>query len=91
MNLYVGNISFKATEEDLKTAFEQYGSVVKVNIIKDRFSGESRGFGFVEMSSNDEGKAAIDGMNGNELDGRRLKVNEAHAQGERRGGGARRN
>lgn len=85
MNLYVGNIPFKSTEDDLKNAFGQYGTVTKVNIIKDRFSGESRGFGFVEMGSESEGKAAIDGMNGVDFEGRTLKVNEAHSQGERRG------
>ena len=87
MNLYVGNIPFNSSEEDLKKAFEQYGSVAKVNIIKDRFSGESRGFGFDEMNSESERKAAIEGMNGADFNGRTLKVNEAHSQGERRGRG----
>ena len=77
MNIYVGNLSYGATEEDLRAAFSQYGEVQKVTIIKDKLSGESRGFGFVEMASNEEGQAAIDGLNGADVKGRALKVNEA--------------
>ena len=94
--LYVGNLSYGATEEDLRAAFSQYGEVQKVTIIKDKLSGESRGFGFVEMASNEEGQAAIDGLNGADVKGRALKVNEARPRemaprggggGDRRGGG----
>jgi RNA recognition motif-containing protein len=87
MNLYVGNFPFNTTEEDLNNAFSQFGTVVKVNIVKDRDRGTSKGFGFVEMSSDSEGEAAVAGLNGKDFNGRTLKVNEAHAQGERRGGG----
>ncbi|MFH1716720.1 MAG: RNA-binding protein [Planctomycetota bacterium] len=96
MNIYVGNLAEDVTEDDLRGVFEGFGEVQSVNIIKDRFSGESKGFGFVEMSSNDEAKAAIEGANGTELKGKALKVNEAHPRpagggggggGPRRGGG----
>lgn len=94
MNIYVGNLSYGATEEDLRAAFSQYGEVQKVTIIKDKLSGESRGFGFVEMASNEAGQAAIDALNGSDLKGRSLKINEARPRemeprggGDRRGGG----
>jgi RNA recognition motif-containing protein len=89
MNIYVGNLSRDVTEDELRQAFEAFGEVSSVNIIKDKFSGESRGFGFVEMSSQSEGEAAISGMNGQDLKGRALNVNEARpqAQGRRSGGG----
>ena len=88
MNIYVGNLAYGATEEDLRAAFSQYGEVQKVTIIKDKLSGESRGFGFVEMASNDEGQAAIDGLNGADVKGRALKVNEARPREmDSRGGG----
>lgn len=88
MNIYAGNLSSSASEEDLRSAFAAFGEVASVNIIKDRFSGESRGFGFVEMPSNDEAKAAIEGLNGKELKGRTLTVNEARPRTDRgdRGG-----
>jgi RNA recognition motif-containing protein len=86
MNIYVGNLSFQTTEESLRTAFENFGEVSSVNIIKDKFSGESRGFGFVEMSDNDQGNAAISGLNGQELEGRTLKVSEARPRNDSRGG-----
>jgi len=91
MNVYVGNLSYEVTEEDLKQAFEAFGQVESVRIIKDRFSGESKGFGFVEMPTGAEAQSAIEGMNGKELKGRTLNVNEARPRSEdRRGGGGRR-
>lgn len=89
MNIYVGNLSPQTTEDELREAFSGFGQVETVNIIKDRFSGESRGFGFVEMPSKDEAQSAIDGMNGKDLNGRALNVNEARPRRERRGGGGR--
>ena len=86
MNIYVGNLSHEVTEEDLKQAFEAFGEVESVNIIKDRFSGESRGFGFVEMPAQAEAQSAINDLNGTELKGRTLNVNEARPRTERRGG-----
>lgn len=85
MNIYVGNLSYEVTEEELSRAFEQLGQVESVRIINDRYSGRSKGFGFVEMSSNVEGKAAIEGLNGKELKGRALNVNEARPRTEKRG------
>jgi RNA recognition motif-containing protein len=92
MNIYVGNMSFDMNEEQLRKAFEGYGEVSSVNIITDRNTGQSRGFGFVEMADKDEGMAAISGLNGQELDGRTLKVSEARPRREdsNRGGGGRR-
>ena len=94
MNIYVGNMSRNVSEEDLREAFEAFGQVTSVNIIKDKFSGEPRGFGFVEMQGKAEAQAAIDGMNGKELKGRTLNVNEARPRTEGgrdggRGGGGR--
>ncbi len=77
MNVYVGNLSYDLSEEDLKTAFEEYGEVTSAKIISDRYSGRSKGFGVVEMSSDDEAKAAIEGLAGKELAGRAIVVNEA--------------
>lgn len=77
MNVYVGNLSYDLSEEDLKTAFEEYGEVTSAKIISDRYSGRSKGFGFIEMSSDDEAKAAIEGLSGKELAGRAIVVNEA--------------
>jgi RNA recognition motif-containing protein len=89
MNIYVGNISRTATEQDLKEAFEAFGAVQSVAIIKDKFSGESRGFGFVEMPNKEEGDKAISGLNGKDLKGRTLTVNEARPRTDRpRTGGA---
>jgi cold-inducible RNA-binding protein len=85
MNIYVGNLSYETTEEDLRSVFEQFGAVASVSIIKDKFSGQSKGFGFVEMSSKTEGRSAIDGLNGKENNGRALKVNEARPPSEKRG------
>ena len=77
MNVYVGNLSYDLSEDDLKTAFEEYGEVSSAKIIFDRYSGRSKGFGFVEMSSDDEAKAAIEALAGKELGGRTMVVNEA--------------
>ena len=89
MNIYIGNMSFDTTEDQLRQAFEGFGEVSTVNIIKDKYSGDPRGFAFVEMSSKDEAMAAIGGLNGQDLNGRALNVNEAkpRAQGGSRGGG----
>jgi len=91
MNIYVGNLSRDVTEDDLKQAFEAFGQVESANIVKDRFSGESRGFGFVQMPSKNEAQSAIDGLNGKDLMGRTVNVNEARPKtANRRGGGGRR-
>ena len=82
MKIYVGNMSYETTEEDLKLACEEFGKVESATIVKDKFSGEPKGFGFVEMSSKAEGQVAIDGLNGKELKGRELKVNEARPRTE---------
>ena len=88
MKLYVGNLSFKTSTQDLEQLFAQVGTVESTNIIEDRETGRSRGFGFVEMSSKEEGEKAIEEFNGKEFDGRELKVNEAKPQENRsRGGG----
>lgn len=85
MNIYVGNLSYETTEEELRSAFEQFGKVDSVSIIKDKFSGRSKGFGFVEMPAKAEGQSAIEGLNGKERNGRALKVNEARPSSDRRG------
>ncbi len=90
MNIYVGNLSRQTTEDDLRQAFEAFGQVDSANVIKDKFSGESRGFGFVDMPSKDEAQKAIEEMNGKDLMGRTINVNEARPKTEnRRGGGPR--
>ncbi len=89
MNIYVGNLSYNATEDDLRNAFAAYGQVASVTIIKDKFSGESRGFAFVEMPDDAEGDAAINGVNGADLKGRSLKVNQARPKENMGGGGGR--
>ena len=86
MNIYVGNLSSETAEQDLRQAFESFGEVSTVNIIKDKFTGEPRGFGFVEMSSREDGAAAIAGMNGKELQGNELKVDEARPRAEKTSG-----
>jgi len=86
LRLFIGNLSFKTTEGELETLFAESGSVSSVTIIMDRFSGRSRGFGFIEMGSEEEAQAAIERLNGYEFEGRALTVNEAKPQ-ERRGGG----
>jgi RNA recognition motif-containing protein len=84
-NLYVGNLSFKATADDLRELFSQHGSVTSAQVIMDRETGKPRGFGFVEMA--DGSQAAIDALNGQEFQGRPLTVNEARPREDRRGGG----
>ena len=95
MNIYVGNLSREVTEEELRQAFQAFGKVVAVNIIKDKYSGQPRGFGFVEMATRAEGLAAIDGLKGKLLRERTLDVGEARPRTEGRrsgglGGGGRR-
>jgi cold-inducible RNA-binding protein len=85
MKLYVGNLSFQTSSEDLQQLFSQAGTVESVNVIEDRETGRSRGFAFVEMSSTDEGKAAIQQFNGHDVGGRTLTVNEAKAREDRGG------
>ncbi len=88
MNIYIGNISRDLSEEELHDAFAAYGQVSAVNIIKDKFTGEYRGFAFVEMPKKEEAEAAIAGLNGKDLKGRVLNVNEARPRtDDRRGGG----
>ncbi len=89
MNLYVGNLSYGTTDDDLRNHFSQWGEVTSAKVIKDRETGRSRGFGFVEMGSKEEGQAAIEGSNGSDFQGRPLKVNESQPR-ERTGGGFRR-
>jgi len=87
MNIYAGNLSRDITEEDLRAAFEAFGQVETVNIIKDKYSGESKGFGFVEMPAKAEAEAAIADLNGKDLKGRALNVSEARPRRDSRGGG----
>src|SRR5579864_3314105 len=87
-NIYVGNLSFGATEESVRSLFETHGTVGRVNIVTDRDSGQPRGFGFVEMSNDGEGEKAIAALNGTDFDGRTLNVNEARPKAERSGGGS---
>lgn len=88
MKIFVGNLSRDATEEDVRNAFSAYGNVASIAILKDKFTGEPRGFGFVEMESRAEAQAAINGLNGTSLKGRALTVNEARPKTERpRGSG----
>ena len=86
-NIYVGNLSFDASEESVRALFEAYGTVGRVNIVTDRDTGQPRGFGFVEMANDEEGEKAIAGVNGTQLGGRALNVNEARPKAERSGGG----
>ncbi len=86
-NIYVGNISFRTTEQDLDAAFSAYGQVERVQIVKDRETGQSRGFGFVEMANPAEADRAIAALQGTDLMGRTLTVNEAQAREPRPGGG----
>jgi cold-inducible RNA-binding protein len=86
-NIFVGNLSFGATEDAVRSMFEEYGTVDRVNVVTDRDTGRARGFGFVEMSVAAEADAAIAALNGRELDGRALNVNEARPKEDRAGGG----
>ena len=83
MKIYVGNLSYSTTEADIRTAFAQYGTVDTADVIMDRGTGRSKGFGFVEMGVDTEGQAAIDGLNGKDVDGRNLNVNLAKPREER--------
>jgi RNA recognition motif-containing protein len=87
MNIYVGNLSAEVTEEDLRAAFEAYGQTTSVKVIKDRFTGEARGFGFIEMPDQQEAKSAMESLNGSELKGKSIIVNEARSRAEKRRGG----
>ena len=91
MKIYVGNLAWDVSDDDLLQAFSAHGQVATADVIKDRYSGESRGFGFVEMANRTEAMAAIAGLNGKELKGRTLNVNEARprTEGSREGGGSR--
>jgi RNA recognition motif-containing protein len=83
VNIYVGNLSYSVTEGQLRALFEEYGQIESLSLITDKFSGQSKGFGFVEMSKQQEGEAAIKGLNGRDLDGRKLTVNIAKPRNER--------
>lgn len=83
MNIYVGNLSYQATDDDLRAAFEAFGQVSSAQVINDKFTGRSRGFGFVEMPSSEEGQKAIDGVNNQEIAGRPVRVNEARPREDR--------
>ncbi len=89
MNIYIGNLSREVTEDDLREAFEAFGQVSSAAIIKDKFTSESRGFGFVEMPAKEEADSAIAGLNGKEIKGRSVNVNEARPRRERGEGGRR--
>ena len=89
MNIYIGNLSFNTTQEELQQAFAAFGEVTTVNIITDKYSGDPRGFAFVEMANKSEAIAAINGLNGQEMNGRALNVNEAKPREPRSGGGNR--
>ncbi len=86
-NIYVANLPYSSDDAELRGLFEEYGSVDKATVIKDRDTGRSRGFGFVEMSNDGEADSAIEGLNGHDMGGRPLTVNEARPRGERSGGG----
>jgi RNA recognition motif-containing protein len=86
MNIYIGNLSYEVTEEDLQKAFEGFGQTESIKIIKDNYTGRSKGFGFVEMSNNADAQSAINGLNDKDLKGRTLKVNMARPRTENRGG-----
>jgi len=86
-NLFVGNMSFQTTESDLRSLFEPFGDLTRVNVVTDRDTGQARGFGFVEMSNDDEATKAITALNGKEVGGRALNVNEARPKTDRSGSG----
>jgi RNA recognition motif-containing protein len=87
MNIYVGNLSFEVTDEELRQLFSTHGDVQSASVVKDRFSNESRGFGFVEMPARKDAEAAIEALNGTDLRGRSIMVNEAKPKTPKRGGG----
>ena len=86
-NIFVGNLSFGATEDSVRSMFEAYGTVDRVNLVTDRDTGRARGFGFVEMAADDQAERAIAALNGTDLDGRTLNINEARPKEDRGGGG----
>jgi cold-inducible RNA-binding protein len=86
-NIFVGNLSFNTTEQDIRSLFEAHGSVDRVNVVTDRDTGQAKGFGFVEMTNDGEGDKAIAALNGQELGGRALTINEARPKAEGAGGG----
>jgi cold-inducible RNA-binding protein len=88
MNIFVGNLSYSTTDDTLRALFEQHGEVSSAKVISSRETGRSRGFGFVEMPNDEEARAAVAALDGQEYEGRPLKVSEAHSKGERGGGGA---
>jgi RNA recognition motif-containing protein len=88
MNIYVGNLSYSVTSEELRKAFEQFGEVSAANVVTDKFTGQSKGFGFVEMPNKASGEAAIKQLDGADLMGRNIRVNEARPRTEGPGGGA---
>jgi RNA recognition motif-containing protein len=87
MNIYVGNLSYQATEDEIRSLFETYGQVSSVALIKDKMTGQPRGFGFVEMPNDSEAQKAIEGLNGKDMKGRSLSINQARPREERSGGG----
>ena len=90
MNIYVGNLSYQTTEDELRDLFAEFGDVVSAKLIVDKFTGQSKGFGFVEMSNNSEAQKAMDELNGRDVNGRGITVNQARPRQERsRGGGGR--
>jgi len=90
MNIYVGNLSYQSTEDELRDLFAEFGDVVSAKLIVDKFTGQSKGFGFVEMSNNSEAQKAMDELNGRDVNGRSITVNQARPRQERsRGGGGR--
>lgn len=84
MNIYVGNLSYTATDEDLRSAFEAFGQIASARVIMDKETGRSRGFGFVEMPNDEEGRKAIEAVNNKEIAGRPVRVNEARPREDRR-------
>ena len=90
MNIYVGNLSYGVDDDQLREVFEAFGEVTSAKVISDKFSGRSKGFGFVEMSNDSEAQTAIDQLDGAEIDGRQVKVNEAKPREDRPRGGGRR-
>jgi RNA recognition motif-containing protein len=87
MNIYVGNLSQQVTENDLREAFESFGQVTDIKIIKDRFTSESKGFGFIEMPAKQEAESAMEDLNGTDLKGKTINVNEARPRSDNRGNG----
>ncbi len=89
MNIYVGNLPYNVTDDELRAAFADFGEVASANVIMDRMSGQSKGFGFVEMPNNSEAEEAINALNESALNGRNIKVNQARPRNDRSGGGGR--